>query len=380
MKRNTAKRKAVVDRTMNAEPNAELHRLGTEKTNSASAGLDQKSALDIARIINREDAKVAAVVKRALPQIAQAIDLIAMALSRGGRLIYVGTGTSGRIAALDAAECPPTFDISPRMVQFVMAGGPRALAAAIEADEDSSELGANAIAKRKPGKLDVVVGIAASGRTPFTVAAVRYARARGAKTVAVVCNPNSPLGKAAHIEIVADAGAEVVAGSTRMKAGTAQKMILNMLSTGAMARLGYVYGNLMVNVSPRNVKLAERGVSILEEASGISHTAARNLLAAAGGHVPIALVMAKTGASRAKAEAALKNLKAKSAKRSRGRESPNVCLALARGFQAFPVARAWFTNAFQFGGTCSAMPPEPNYTCGMWKIESDRRPAHLTLV
>jgi len=285
---------------------AELRRLVTEKTNFASIDLDRKSALEIARIINREDAKVAAAVKSALPQIAQVIDLIAAALAQGGRLIYVGTGTSGRIAALDAAECPPTFDVSPRMVQFIIAGGPRALATAVEADEDSRELGRNAIAKKKPTKKDVVVGIAASGRTPFTIAAIEYARAHGAKTVAVVCNPKSPLGKAAHIAIVADVGAEVVAGSTRMKAGTAQKMILNTLTTGAMTRLGYVYGNLMVNLHTKNEKLVERGVSILEEAAGLDHRAARKILATAGGHVPVAVVMAKAGVSRADAVAALR--------------------------------------------------------------------------
>ena len=302
MKRKTFIRKAAKRKTTNVE----LRRLGTEKANSASADLDQKSALEIARIINREDAKVAAAVKGALRQIAQAIDLIAAALSQGGRLIYVGTGTSGRIAALDAVECPPTFDVDPRMVQFIMAGGPRALATAVEADEDSRELGRKAIAKKKPTKKDVVVGVAASGRTPFTIAAIEYARAHGAKTVAVVCNPKSPLGKAAHVAIVADVGAEVVAGSTRMKAGTAEKMILNMLSTGAMARLGYVYGNLMVNLHTKNEKLAERGVGIVEEIAGLDHRAARKLLAAAGGRVPVALVMAKAGVSRADAVVALR--------------------------------------------------------------------------
>jgi N-acetylmuramic acid 6-phosphate etherase len=284
----------------------ELRRLGTEKTNSASVDLDRKSALEIARIINTEDAKVATAVKVAVPQIAQAIELIAAALSQGGRLIYVGTGTSGRIAALDAVECPPTFDVDARMVQFIIAGGPKALEAAVEADEDSRKLGRKEIAKKKPTKKDVVVGIAASGRTPFTIAAVKYARAHGAKTVAVVCNPKSPLGQAAHVAIVADVGAEVVAGSTRMKAGTAQKMILNMLSTGAMTRLGYVYGNLMVNLHTKNEKLLERAVGILEEAIGLNHAAARKLLAAAGGRVPLALVMAKAGVSRARAAAALK--------------------------------------------------------------------------
>jgi N-acetylmuramic acid 6-phosphate etherase len=284
---------------------AELRRLGTEKTNSGSTDLDRKTALEIARIINAEDAKIAGAVKRALPQIAQAVDLISAALSEGGRLLYVGTGTSGRIAALDAVECPPTFDVDPRMVQFIIAGGPKALAAAVEADEDSRDLGRQAIAKKKPTEKDVVVGIAASGRTPFTIAAVEYARAHGAMTIAVVCNPKTALGKAAHVAIVADVGAEVVAGSTRMKAGTAQKMILNMLSTGAMTRLGYVYGNLMVNVRPRNEKLIERGVGIVEKATGLDHRAARKLLTAAGGLVPVAMVMFKAGVSRARAVMAL---------------------------------------------------------------------------
>ncbi|HSZ63816.1 MAG TPA: N-acetylmuramic acid 6-phosphate etherase [Terriglobales bacterium] len=283
----------------------ELGRLSTEKTNSASAGLDRKSALEIARIINHEDAKVAAAVKRALPQIAQAIDWIATALADGGRLIYAGTGTSGRIAALDAVECAPTFDVNPRRVQFIIAGGNRALAAAVEADEDSTELGRAAMAKRKPTEKDVVVGIAASGRTPFTVAAVEYARAAGAKTIAVACNRRSPLGRAAHLSIVAEVGPEVVAGSTRMKAGSAQKMILNMLSTGAMTRLGYVYGNLMVNLRPKNEKLAARGAGILEKAAGLDHRAAHKLLAAAGGRVPVAMVMAKAAVSRTKAADAI---------------------------------------------------------------------------
>ena len=302
MKRKTSGRKERARNRTTAEP----RRLGTEKTNPASTNLDRKSALKIARIINREDAKVAAAVKRALPQIARAIDLIATALSEGGRLIYVGTGTSGRIAALDAVECPPTFDVDPHTVQFIIAGGPRALSAAVEADEDSRQLGRKEIARKKPAKGDVVVGIAASGRTPFTIAALECARARGAKTVAVVCNPRSPLGKAAHLAIVAEVGAEVVAGSTRMKAGTAQKMVLNMLSTGAMTRLGHVYGNLMVNVRPRNEKLVERGVSIVERAAGLDRRAARKLLAAAGGRVAVAMVMAKAGVSGARAAAALK--------------------------------------------------------------------------
>ena len=284
-------------------------RLDTEKTNRAAADLDLKSSLEVARVINAEDAKVAGAVKRVLPQIAQAIDLIAHALSRGGRLIYVGAGTSGRLGALDASECPPTFNTDPRMVQYVIAGGAKALGAAVEANEDSRELGEREIAKKKPGKNDVVVGIAASGRTPFTVAAVEYARRHGAKTVAVACNPNSPLEKAAHLAIVAEVGPEVVSGSTRMKAGTAQKMILNMLSTGAMTRMGYVYGNLMVNVHLKNEKLVERGVGILQKITGLPREDALRMLAKAGNRVPVALVMASAGVSRVQAEEALKKVK-----------------------------------------------------------------------
>jgi len=286
-----------------------VRRLATEQPNPASSDLDRKSSLEIVRIISAEDAKVAPAVKRALPRIAKSIDLIAAALSRGGRLIYVGTGTSGRIAALDAAECPPTFDTDPKMVQFIIAGGLKALAAATEASEDSRTLGRKEMAKKKPGRNDVVVGIAASGRTPFTIAAVEYARARGAKTVAVTCNRRSPLGKAAHVEIVAEVGPEVIAGSSRMKAGSAEKMILNMLSTAAMTRMGYVYGNLMVHLRLKNSKLAERGVGIIEQTTGISSSRARKLLAAARNSVPVALVMAKAGVSRAEAATALKKSK-----------------------------------------------------------------------
>lgn len=285
----------------------DLQRLSTERLNAASVDLDRKSSLEIARIINAEDNKVADCVKRSLPQIAWAIDVIAEALSKGGRLIYVGTGTSGRIAALDAAECPPTFDTDPKMVQFIIAGGSKALAEATEASEDSVRLGRQAMAKMKPRDNDIVVGVAASGRTPFTIAAIEYASAHGAKTVAVTCNRNSALEKAAEIAIVAEVGPEVVAGSTRMKAGTAQKMILNMLTTGAMTRLGYVYGNLMVNLHLKNEKLAERGIVILEKAAELTRAEARKLLKSARNSVPVALVMAKAQASAAQAATALKN-------------------------------------------------------------------------
>ena len=283
-----------------------LRRLGTEQANLSTAGLDTRSAREIAKIINAEDARVAFAVARALPEIARAIDAIAQGLSSGGRLIYVGAGTSGRIAALDAAECPPTFNTDPKMVQFIMSGGERALGRAAEASEDWPALGRRDIAKRKPGKRDVVVGVSASGRTPYTVAALRYARSQGATTMAVTNNRGSWLERVADMAIVADVGPEVVAGSTRMKAGTAQKLILNMLSTGAMARLGYVYGNLMVNVHVKNKKLWERGVSILEEAAGIKRAAADRALKAAGRSVPVALVMLKARVSKAEARRRLK--------------------------------------------------------------------------
>ena len=283
-----------------------LQKLGTEQANLATAALDTRSAREIAETISAEDARVAPAVARALPEIARTIDAIAQVLSSGGRLIYVGAGTSGRLAALDAAECPPTFNTDPEMVQFVMSGGERALGRAAEASEDWPALGRRDIAKRKPGKRDVVVGISASGRTPYTVAALRYARSHGATTVAVTNNRGSWLERVADIAIVADVGAEVVAGSTRMKAGSAQKMILNMLSTGAMARLGYVYGNLMVNVHVKNKKLLERGVTVLERAAGVSREVARRALKAGGNSVPVALVMLKARVSKAEARRRLK--------------------------------------------------------------------------
>ncbi|MGH9808502.1 MAG: N-acetylmuramic acid 6-phosphate etherase, partial [Terriglobia bacterium] len=283
-----------------------LARLATEQDNPASRNLDLKSSLEIAQVINTEDAKVAGAVKRALPQIARAIDLITSAFKRGGRLIYVGAGTSGRIAALDAAECPPTFNTRPKTVQFVVAGGVKALGAAVEANEDSRRLGEREIARKKPGKNDVVVGIAASGRTPFTVAALQYARGRGAKTVAVTCNRGSELDQSAHVAIVTEVGPEVIAGSSRMKAGTAQKMVLNMLSTGAMTRLGYVYGNLMVNVHLKNEKLAERGNTILQKATGADRAAAARMLRSSGNRVPEAIVMFHAEVNRADATKALR--------------------------------------------------------------------------
>src|SRR6201986_1017444 len=267
--------------------------LMTESPNDASQGFDTKSALEIARIINHEDAKVAAAVKKALPEIAQVIDHVARSLRDGGRLIYIGAGSSGRIAALDASECPPTYSTAPGQVQYIMAGGPKALASAVEGNEDSEKLGQRDIARRRPTRKDIVIGVSASGRTPYVVAAVAYARARGAHTAAVTCNHGTPIAGAADITIVADVGPEVVSGSTRMKAGTAQKMVLNMITTGAMTRLGYVYENLMVNVHMQNSKLVERGIRILMNACKIDSAPAVETIKSAGRSVPVALVMLK---------------------------------------------------------------------------------------
>jgi N-acetylmuramic acid 6-phosphate etherase len=287
-------------------PRNTLEQLLTEQPNPASSALDSKSSLEIARIINAEDTRIAPAVETALPQVARAIDWIAEALGNDGRLIYVGAGTSGRIAALDAAECPPTFNTAPKTVQFVLAGGARALSAGVEGAEDSATAGRRDMGHRHPGKKDVVVGIAASGRTPYTVAALKAARRAGARTIAVTCNPGSPLEAAADLAIVTETGPEVVSGSTRMKAGSAEKMVLNMLSTGAMVRLGYVYGNLMVNVQGSNSKLAERSVTILQRILEADREAALGLLKSARNNLPAAIVMAKAGVSWALARRALK--------------------------------------------------------------------------
>jgi N-acetylmuramic acid 6-phosphate etherase len=218
----------------------------------------------------------------------------------------VGAGTSGRIAALDAAECPPTFNTDPETVQWIIAGGKKALWTAVEGAEDSPELGRRDMSKRKPAANDIVVGLAASGRTPYTLAALEHARGRGSRTVAVTCNPDSPLERAADIAIVLEVGPEIVAGSTRMKAGTAQKLVCNMLTTGAMARLGYIYGNLMVNVHLKNEKLIERGITILTYAAAVERDQAARALKAAGRNVPVALIMLVAAVDRKEAELRLK--------------------------------------------------------------------------
>src|SRR3982750_3512411 len=258
------------------------------------------SSLDFVLLMNDQDATVASAVRLALPQIARAIDILADGLRHGGRLIYVGAGTSGRLGALAASEIP---------VQFIMAGGPKALGSSTEASEDDTRLAISEIKKRKPGKHDIVLGITTSGRTPFTIAAVEYACRRGADTIALTCNRNSPLERAADFAIVTVVGPEVLAGSSRLKAGTAHKMVLNMISTGAMTRLGYVYGNLMVNVWTRNEKLIQRAIGIVEQATGTDRKTAASALEASGYRTPVSVVMLAAGVNRAKASAALKNTK-----------------------------------------------------------------------
>ena len=260
------------------------------------------TAREIVRLMNREDRKVAAAVGRELPAIARAVDAIVDAIRKGGRLIYVGAGSSGRMGVLDAAECPPTFGISPKVVVALVAGGRRAITQAVEGAEDSERNGERDLRAKKLMERDVVVGIAASGTTPYVVGALKYARRLGATTVAVTSNLRMPVGRLAKIVIAPEVGPEVLTGSTRLKAGTSQKMVLNMLSTGAMALLGHVYENLMIDMMLTNEKLAERAVRILAEASAQSVSAAEHALRAAGHDLRVALVMLKLriGAGEAK--------------------------------------------------------------------------------
>ena len=249
------------------------------------------------RALNREDAQVARAVRRELPKIARAVDAVASAFRHGGTLFYVGAGTSGRLSVLDAAECPPTFGTSPRMVQAIIAGGARALQHAVEGAEDSAPGGARDLRRAGVKRTDVVVGLSASGTTPYVLGALDAARRTGAVTVGITSNPRSPLARRTSIGIAPDTGAEAIAGSTRLKAGTAQKMVLNMLSTAAMVRAGRVYENWMVHVALTNQKLRRRGARILEEAAGVSLREAQRALRRAGHDLPAALVMLKTGAS-----------------------------------------------------------------------------------
>jgi N-acetylmuramic acid 6-phosphate etherase len=287
----------------------QLKELTTERRNRASEHLDSMSALEMVDLMNREDSIVPRAIKKVLPAIAEAVDVIAASLAKGGRLIYVGTGTSGRIGALDATEVQPTFGAPPEMVQFVVAGGEAALTRAVEASEDSSELGLADMAARKPGRRDVIVGLAASGRTPYTISALEYAAGKGSTTIGIACNLGSELGSIAQYSIEVDVGPEVLTGSSRLKSGTAQKLICNMLTTCAMARLGYVYSNLMVNLHLKNEKLLERGIAIVETLAEVDREIAIATLEKAGMSLPLALVMLKAGINKREAQSRLRKSK-----------------------------------------------------------------------
>jgi len=265
----------------------------TEQRNSASKNLDRMTAIEIVRLMNRADRKVAAAVGRELSAIARAVDAIVAAMRRGGRLFYVGAGSSGRMAVLDAAECPPTFGISRKQVQALIAGGRRAIEHAVEGAEDSARNAVRDLLARGFGSADVAVGITASGTTPYVIGALEYARMRGAVTVAITSNRKMPVAQAARIVIAPNVGPEVLTGSTRLKAGTSQKMVLNMLSTAVMVRLGHVYENLMIDARPTNEKVRRRGVRMLVEATGRSVSAAEDALRQAGHDMRVALVMLK---------------------------------------------------------------------------------------
>jgi N-acetylmuramic acid 6-phosphate etherase len=279
-----------------------LEKLTTEQLNPASTAIDTLSAEEALRIINAEDRKVAEAVGREIPAIARAVDAVVAAFERGGRLFYIGAGTSGRLGVLDASECPPTFSVPPEMVQGIMAGGEAALSRATEATEDDPAMGVRDLTARGFRAADVLVGITASGRTPYVLGAVGEARRIGAVTVGLSCAEDSELARAVDIMINPIVGPEIVAGSTRMKSGTAQKLVLNMLTTESFVRLGYVYGNLMVNVQPKNTKLVDRARRIVAQAAKVPYERASELLPAAGNNVRTAILMAKTGAGREEAE------------------------------------------------------------------------------
>jgi N-acetylmuramic acid 6-phosphate etherase len=285
-----------------AEYPEHLDKLLTEQANPASAAIDGRSTTDILRIMNGQDALIAGAVAAEVPQIARAVDAIVEAIRSGGRVFYIGAGTSGRLGVLDAAECPPTFGVSPELFQGIIAGGEAALSGAIEASEDDPCRGERDLAEHGFQKRDVLVGIAASGRTPYVLGAIAAARALGAATVGISCTPDSELACAVDIAITPLPGAEIIAGSTRLRAGTATKLVLNMLSTAAMIRLGYVYGNRMVNVRPSNAKLRDRAVRIVAEAGHVGESRAARALDEAGDNVATAIVMVRLNVERGRAE------------------------------------------------------------------------------
>jgi len=284
-----------------------LQELLTEARNPTSTGIDALSTIDMLRVINAADQEVALAVERELPHIARAIDAIVARLEAGGHLFYMGAGTSGRLGVLDASECPPTFNTPLDLVQGLIAGGDRALRHSIEKAEDDPEQGKQDLAARHFAAGDVLVGIAASGRTPYVLGAIAHARSLGVLTIGLSCTPDSELARAVDIAITPAPGPEVVTGSTRLRAGTATKLVLNMLSTGVMIRLGYVYSNLMVNVQPTNEKLVDRARRIIAAIADVSYDEASRLLNA-GGSVRAAIVMHKRNLTRAQAEAKLSSV------------------------------------------------------------------------
>ncbi|MBK8315406.1 MAG: N-acetylmuramic acid 6-phosphate etherase [Acidobacteria bacterium] len=271
--------------------------LTTEQTNPVTSQIDTLATIEALQLINSEDRKVAEAIEKILPAVARAVDAIAERLEAGGRLIYIGTGTSGRLGVLDASECPPTFGVPPDLVQGVIAGGYEACYKAVEASEDDREAGAKDLQQRNLTAKDAVVGIAASGRTPYTIGAVEYARSIGALTVCITCNGDTELARAVEIPIEPIVGPEVIAGSTRLKSGTAQKLVLNMLSTMSMVRLGYVTGNRMTNLQPKNIKLRQRATGLVMDECGIDEQAAVLALEAARWDLRIAIVMQKANVS-----------------------------------------------------------------------------------
>ena len=269
----------------------------TEERNPLTKDIDTLPTFDMLSLINAEDQKVALAVRDELLKIAAAVDAIAPRMQRGGRLIYIGAGTSGRLGVLDASECPPTFGIPPELVVGLIAGGPAALTDAVEGAEDDREGGAREIKELNVNDNDSVIGIAASGRTPYAIGGLQEAKKRGALTISITCNHPSPLGELAEISITLVVGPEVVSGSTRLKAGTAQKMVLNMISTAVMIRLGKTYSNLMVDVQPTNVKLRQRARRIVAEATGLDLQRAGDILSACNGEVKTAIVAILAGVS-----------------------------------------------------------------------------------
>jgi len=279
----------------------ELQELATEARNPKSENIDKASAIDVLRIINDEDQLVPAAVSKEIPKIAQAIGFIVESFRSGGRLIYVGAGTSGRLGVLDSSECPPTFSSPPNMVQAIIAGGDVALRQSVEGAEDSIEEGAAAMSRSSVSDKDTVVGICASGRTPFVIGALTRAAELGARTVAVTTNPGSRITKSAMVSIAPDVGPEVIAGSTRMKSGTAQKLVLNMLSTTSMVLIGKVYGNLMIDLRPLSEKLMERAKGILMMITGASYDQASSAYERSGRDVKASILMLKGGVDLPKA-------------------------------------------------------------------------------